>query len=229
MDAGGNFANNFALYLMMTICAVLVALDSIEIYRLSNSWAHVHNWSASKYEDCIKNELITKTVFAAFSLLSGIAALLLTIFLVISVDYFINKIFAAYLNMVYSIFGPLMLGFSLLGLINWNEVVFTCDRNDPQHTYFSLGSSFSLIGCFMISLFITITFATYGVVNMYISSILGREGQNKFVRTCFWWVVMRARPNITGNNSNNNQAPQNNEGSNEDEERIQVDGEVNRI
>jgi hypothetical protein len=225
MDAGGNFANSFALYLMMIICVVLVTLDSIDIYRISNSWSHIQNWSMYQFEQCIKTELTTKTVFAAFSLLSAIAALLLTIFLLINVEFFVNKLFTAYLNMIYSIFGPLMLAFSILGLINWNDVVFSCDRNNPQHKYFSLGSSFSLVGCFILSLFVTITFATYEVVNMYINSILGREGQNKFIRTSFWWVVMRARPNITSNSSQNND-----DGNrNQNEERVNVNADPNQI
>lgn len=226
MDAGGNFGNNFALYLMMTICVVLVALDSTELSSISNTWSHAHNWGMSQYENCIKHELITKTVFTVFSLLSGIAALLLTIFLIIDVEYFVNKLFAAYLNMIYSIFGPLMLGFSLLGLINWNDIVFICNKNDPQHKYFSLSSSFSLIGCFTLSLFITITFATYGVVNLYINSILGREGQNKIIRTSFWWVIMKARPNIT--NSNNAES-QNIDGNNQNDASIIVEEQANRI
>jgi hypothetical protein len=222
MDAGGNFGSNFALYLMMVICVVLVALDSLELYRIGTNWSHMNTWSMTRFESCIKNELITKTVFAVFSLLSGIGALLLTIFLSVNTEFFLQKIFAAYMNMVYSIFGPIMLGFSILGLINWNNVAFTCDRTNPDNKYFSFGSAFSLVGCFILSLLITLTFVIYEVVNVYVDSILGREGQNKIIRTSFWWVVMRVRPNITGNQQNNNRP------SEQNEERINVNPDVNQ-
>ena len=238
MDAGGNFGSNFALYLMMIICIVLVGIDSIELIRLSNDWSHIKAWSMTKLEGCIRVELITKTAFAVFSLLSAIAALTLTIFLTINTELFLQKILAAYLNLVYAVFGPIMLGFTIIGLANWNDVAFTCDKTNPQNKIFSFGSAFSLIGCFILSLLITLTFVIYEVVNLYINSILGREDQNKILRTCFWWVVTRARPNITGNqqNNNNNSNNSNNDNHNqnnnrppqENEERININPDVNQ-
>jgi hypothetical protein len=232
MDAGGNFGTNFALYLMMIICVVLVGIDSIELFRLGNDWSRINAWSMTKFQSCITIELITKTTFAIFSLLSAIAALALTIFITINTELFLQKILAAYLNLVYAVFGPIMLGFAILGLANWNDVAFTCDKSNPQNKIFSFGSAFSLIGCFILSLLITLTFVIYEIVNLYINSILGRDDQNKILRTCFWWVVTRARPNITGNQQNNNNNENNNQNNNrpdqENEERININPDVNR-
>ena len=224
MDAGANSGNNFALYLMLVICVILVSLDSLELYRLGMNWSHIQSYGKSPFGSCIRNELITKTIFGFFSLLSGISALLLTIFLMIDVEIFIRKFFSAYLNMIYSIFGPIMLGFSILGLVNWDDIVYICDRSDPRDKYFSFGGSFSLLGCFIISLLVTLTFATYEVVNLYIESILGREGHNKIIRHCFWWVVMRVRPNVAGNSQDNqnNQDRNSNNDAGSSEERLVV-------
>jgi hypothetical protein len=210
---GDNLANNFALYLMLIICLILVSVDGIEIYRVILSWQFVPNMNQLFYESCIKSELLTKTVFAVLSILSKLCALILTLSLIIDVEYFLNKMLPAYLNMVYSIFGPIMLGFSVIALLNWNDIVYICDKSDYREKYFSFGNAFSVVGCFVVSLFITITFAVYESVNLYIASILGREGQNKPLRSIFWWVVMRARPNLMNNQENNNQVnnPPNNQ------------------
>lgn len=202
-----NLQNNFTIYLMLIICIILLTVDSIELYRITLAWNYIHKIKPEIFEKCVKSELILKTVFAMFSFLSALAATLLTGMLALMSDYFYDKVLSTFLRFAYQIFGPYMLGFSILGLLHWNEVVYMCDRKNINHKHFSLSNTFSLVACFIISLTITCIVAVYDVVAIYMDSILRRDEGSKILRSLFWWFVLRRRQD---DNSNPNPRPQNN-------------------
>jgi hypothetical protein len=142
---------------------------------------------------CYKNEFLIKTAFSIFSFMAAISAFILTFFLAISMEYFIDKMLSAFLYMNYYIFGLYMLGFSIFGLVHWNDITYVCDKNFLFHKEFSLSNMFSLLGCFILSLTITIGVCIYETVMLYIDTILRREGGNKYLRSLFWWAVFRGR------------------------------------
>lgn len=213
MDGGNAFSNNFTIYLMLIICVILVTVDSIEIYKICSSWNLIDKIEPLIFDRCFKKELILKTVFGSFSFLAAISAFVLTLCISLSVDYFIDKILTSYLYLNYFIFGPYMLGFSIYGLYNWNDVVYMCDKHNFMIKIFSISNMFSLIGCFILSLIVTVAAAVYEVVLLYIDSILRRDNGSKILRNIFWWVVLRTRgPNFLQqrNENENNQQDINN-------------------
>ena len=139
----GSLSNNFTIYLMLILCVILLTVDVIELYKVITSWSYINKYDPLIFQTCIKKELILKTIFAAFSFLSAICAFILCFFLSINTEFFINKLLTTYINLLYFIFGPYMLGFAIYGLINWNEVVFLCDRKSNKNVIFSLSNSFS--------------------------------------------------------------------------------------
>ena len=189
-------ANNCTLYLMLVICVILLSLDSYELYRISISWSMIDKFDQNLFETCIKKELVIKTIFSILSFSAALCASLLTLFLSINSEYFLEKIMSSYLNLVYTIFGPMLLGISLFGILNWNEVVFLCDRRDYTNQILSINNVFLILSVFIISLIVTVGVTIYGVVIIYIDSILRRESGNKFIRSFFWWVVLRTNPEI---------------------------------
>jgi hypothetical protein len=211
MEGGNNFSNNFTIYLMLIICVILVSVDSIEMYRIVFAWNYAGKAEPAAFNQCFRKELILKTIFGCFSFMAAISAFLLTLFISVSVDFFIDKILPTFLYLNYFIFGPYMLGFAVYGFINWDEVVFQCDRHQYEVKVLSISNMFSLIGCFVMSLVVTLAVAAYEVIMLYIDSILRREGGNKYLRSVFWWAVLRTRgPNFLrlDNNEQNNQQDQ---------------------
>lgn len=222
MEGGNNLANNFTIYLMLIICVILLTVDSIEIWRISNAWSIIHKFDRYLFDKCMKSELVMKTVFAVFSFLAAISAFVLTILIAINLEYFIQKLLAPYIQINYIIFGPSMLGFCIFGFMNWSEVVYQCDRKSMQNKVFSLANMFSLIGCFLISLTITIVVVIYDTVMAYVDSILRRDNGSKFLRSTFWWAVMRTsgpdflrRPVVVAENQENERNVENAENNNQ--------------
>lgn len=192
---GSTFTNNFTLYLMLIVCVTLVTVDIIEIYRLSNTWIYALKANAGIFEKCLKYELLLKTVFAGFSFFAALSAFTLTLFLVINVEFFIDKVLNAFLNFNYFLFGPYMLGFCILGCIHWNEVVYVCNAKDINQKVFSLSNMFSIVICMILSCVITIGISVYETIKLYVDSILRREEGFKIIRSLFWFVVLRQRSN----------------------------------
>jgi hypothetical protein len=186
-------ANNCTLYLMLIVCLILVTVDSIEMYRLSLSWEYSLKVQTEMFNECLKNDLIIKTVFCVFSLAAAVSALLLTLFLSFFAEFFINKVMTSYLYLNYYIFGPYMLAFCILGCAYWNDFVYVCDRRDYHIKVFSISNVFSLITCLIIGIVVTLGVAAYEGLRTLIDSILHKDDGLAVVRKVFWWLVLRQR------------------------------------
>jgi hypothetical protein len=190
---GNQVSNNFTIYLMLIICILLVTVDSIEMYRLSLAWKHSIASDIDFFNNCLKNELIIKTVFCVFSFCAAVSALLLTIFLSTCIEYFTNKMLVTYLYMNYFIFGPYMLTFCILGCIHFNEFIYVCDARHLDAKLISISNIFSLLSCMIISIIITIGVAIYESIRLLVASILRKEEGVACIRRFFWWAVLRQR------------------------------------
>lgn len=216
---GDHLANNFTIYLMLVICVILISVDMIELYRVVLSWTYMNKFDPVLFNTCIKKELIIKTIFSVFSFLAAVSAFLLCLFLTISVEFFIEKIMPTFLKLIYMIFGPYMLGFTIFGFANWNDVVYICDRRNFKNQFFSVSNMISLVGCFIFSLTITIGVTIYETVMLYIESILRRSNGNKFIRGMFWWAVLRTNSDAL-RNAHNAQNEQNRQNQRNEENQI---------
>jgi hypothetical protein len=187
---------NCLMLILLCIAIVLVFIDFLELYNLFLSWRVSVNLPL--FESCLKYELISRTIFSAFSFLCALSALLLTIFIIINTLWFAEKALSSYLYFNYLMFGPYMFGFSLLGFIFWSDVVYVCDRvnPNPDNKILSPGNLFSLITCFIISFSLTIAFSVYKTITIYIDSAMRRPDGNMALRKLFWWFVLRNRDPI---------------------------------
>jgi hypothetical protein len=193
MEEPDDHGQNITLILLLVLSFILVFVDTLELYQLTVSWQYGVSIISPVFESCIKWELYTKTIFCVFSFLGAISSFILTLFLLISSNWFAEKILSTFLYFNYLIFGPYMLGFCILGFMNWNNVVFTCDRQNYSNKVLSASNVFSLIGCFIIACLITCFVSIYKTVMLYFDSILRRSQGSAILRKLFWWVVFRNR------------------------------------
>jgi len=206
-------SSNFMLYLMLIICCVIAAMNTLEIYRMTALWKNALNLKSEYFEVCVKNQYIVKTFFCIFSFLATMSALILTIGLIVDYLYFAKRLMESYMNFVYYIFGPSMLISCILALINWKETVFVC--SDDREKHFSLSNASSIIFCFLIGGVITLVAEFYSTMTLYSDTITNQPNGSKTLYKLFWFVSFkmrssarfinnyRHRDNIT-NNSNNN-------------------------
>jgi hypothetical protein len=157
------------------------------------NWHYAMLISKPVFEACIKWELYTKTTFAIFSFLGVVSAFVLTLFLVIDTNWFAEKILSTFLYFNYIIFGPYMMGISIIGFANWNSVVYVCDKQNLNNKIFSVSNMFTLITCFLFSTGVTCLVAIYKTITLYIDSTISRPEGNFILRKLFWWAVFRNR------------------------------------
>ena len=216
---------NLILYLMLIVCLILVIVDIIEILKLQNIWNLKASLDLDFYQKCIKPDLLVKTAFSCFSLLAAISACLLVFLMICAMDYFANYFLHSFFYLNYLVFGLYMLGMSIFGMIHWNDVAYSCDASSGEKIY-SIGNIFSLIGCFILSLIITLGVNIFETFELYTNSILRRDDGSEILRNLFWKTVFkgrnehlnyegeRRRLNNNENNHNDNNDNNNNENNN---------------
>ena len=235
---------NIILYLMLTVCIVLVIVDIIEILKLQNIWNLKSTVDTKFYQTCIKPDLLVKTAFSCFSLLAAISASLLVGLMIISMDFFLLFHLNSLLYLNYMVFGLYMLAMTIFGMFHWNDVAYICDTKTGKRIY-SIGNIFSLIGCFILSLIITLGVNIYETLELYSNSILRRDDGSDILRNLFWKTVFNGRNeylnNISGdrrvrlmnpvlinhnlNNDVNNQGNNNNNENNNENNNNIIDNE----
>jgi hypothetical protein len=240
----GLVPTNIILYLMLTVCIVLVAVDIIEILKLQNIWNLKSTVDSQFYQTCIKPDLLVKTAFSCFSLLAAISASLLVGLMIISMDFFLLFHLNSLLYLNYMVFGLYMLAMTIFGMFHWNDVAYICDTKTGKRIY-SIGNIFSLIGCFILSLIITLGVNIYETLELYSNSILRRDDGSDILRNLFWKTVFNGRNeylnNISGdrrvrlmnpvlinhnlNNDVNNQGNNNNNENNNENNNNIIDNE----
>lgn len=116
-------------------------IEVLEIKKIWIVWETAQKiFHQSLFDNCIKYQLIAKGIFGSFILFISFSAVFLTFFLYINIDYFIEKVFYTFIYYNYLIFGPYMLAFSIIGIVNWENILYICKENRSFHQNFFLDS-----------------------------------------------------------------------------------------
>lgn len=196
-----NNTSDFTLYILLSVSGLLVIIDGLELIHMIYNWQYGFLIIKPIFENCIKYELISKTIFSIYSFISAFSALSLTLFLLSSQEFFLGKFLKSYLFINYIFFGPMMAALSLLGIYHWEESVYVCDKNNLNNKELSVSNSVTIIGCFLLSLLITIVVEFFESFNFLLDSILKRETGSQIIGK-FFWVISLSRTNQARMNSN---------------------------
>ncbi len=208
-------SSNFMLYLMMILCTTLAVMNSLEIYRMINLWKIALGLKLDYFNDCVKPQYILKSFFCFFSFFASFSALLLTMALVINCIFFKRKLIESYLKLIHYIFGPLLLISSILAFFNWNDIAFICYEG-VNYKFFSISNASSILFCFLVGGFITLTAEFYTTMTLYSDTITRQANGSKTLYSLFWYVSFKLKntsnidnPNNNSNNNSNNQTNSN--------------------
>jgi hypothetical protein len=196
-----NNSNTVTIFLLLVVCSLFVTIDGLELYRLVDQWDYaLRSFQKETFEHCIQFPIIARTAFTIFSFMAAFSSFLIAFLLSINVDFFIEKISRAYLNMLYMVFGPYMLGCGLVGLFYWDKILYHCESdsiNDldmkKMTKVFSFSNMFNLSACIVLALIITVGMLVYESISSYINSIVQREEGSNLLRKLFWWTVVKYR------------------------------------
>ena len=188
-----SFINSFTVYFILIISMILLVIDSIELYRVIESWNINSKFSPALFAKCLQTPLITRVAFSIYSIITAFCISFMALCLVIDVDYFITKLLSPYLKMIYHCFGPILLTFTIVAFHFWKDVAFTCAGNDTNNKVFSVTNMFTIVGSFIIALLITLGYGIYEVITYHVESVLQRSGGSSLLRKAFWASVHRER------------------------------------
>ena len=188
----GQLSSSLTIYLMLFLSSLLATLDIIELSRIFDWWKIEIEINSDQFNECIKWDLITRTSFNIFSLISSISAFTLTFLIIFDANVFLEKILSTYLYFNYLVFGPIMLAFSIIALENWNFTILECDKKNFHNKLLSYSNILCVSGTFMISFFISITISIYKTINLYIDSNLKRPEGSPLLRKIFRFILLKS-------------------------------------
>ncbi len=200
------YSSRCSLLIFLVISGILTFINIIEFYNFLAYLNEETLISSPLFEQCIRFELILKTVFSFLSLFSSFSAFLLTSFLIINMNYFIEKLSTSFLKCNYYIFGPVLLAFSILAILNIENLVYSCDKSNTNcsNKLFSFSNLIAIILCFLISFILTILVEFFNCVTIFIDSILRKSIGNQLLGKFFWLFISLYQYLISNNNTNNN-------------------------
>ncbi len=125
-----NATSNITILFHLIIALIFTFMEILEINKIWLVWESSQKmFEINFFNNCIKYQIIVKGVYACYGLLISFTAVFLTFFLYVSIDYFIEKVIPTFFNYIYYIFGPLMLAFTLIGFLNWEDVLYVCPNS----------------------------------------------------------------------------------------------------
>lgn len=191
---------------ILIIAVLLIGMDCLSLYY---SYDYLLNTSKSfpllTFEKCIKYQSITEMFFTMFALLAAVSAAFMALGIAINYGLFFEKFLVTFLNFNYYVFGLLLLGASLVGLINYNKVCYDCIRKNPNRLEFNLSTMVCLILIAVIGGIITFVFSSMNSFEYVCDSIKFSKDGNYLLGKIFWKYVL----------SRNNEQRQNNHERNE--------------
>lgn len=213
-----NNTSDFTLYILLSVSGLLVVIDGMELIHIFFNWYYGFLIAKPIFESCIKFELISKTIFSFYSFFAAFSAFSVTLFLLSAQEFFFEKFKTTYFYINYIFFGPLMAALSILGIYHWEEIVYVCDKNNLSIKEVSISNSVTIIGCFLMSVLITVIVQFFQSLNFLLDSILKRNSGSHIIGRFFWLIALsranqvRMRSfngnsnNISNNNENNQDA-----------------------
>ena len=192
-----------ALKIIFILSISLVLMDVVEAYFTFTSLVESSKkLSAETFQACIKYQSFAEIFFAFFGSLAGISVTILTLGIIINLQYFFDKILDTFFYFNYCVFGPYLLTSTLLGFYYYDNIAYVCDSHDIKTKYLNVTIIFCLFFAFFMSMFITLGTSAVNITNTVIKSVRFEEGGNYLIGKLFWRFIRRR---INSQNRINNQ------------------------
>jgi len=192
-EANSNDQRFYTVGILTASTFILLMVNIIGMYNTVTYWTIITEYTPLKFESCIKYELISRTIYEIFSCASGISLMVVCLFVIFSIDLFLEKFLEVFLYFNYLVFGPFLLMCCFLCMIYWKDVMYVCDREDLNSKVVSASNIISFIGALILSLIVTSFIGFYRIFILYVDSILRRPDGSYILRKIFWKVILNNR------------------------------------
>ena len=189
---------------VLVISLVLIGMDVLSLYY---SYDYIKEASATTpdfiFEQCIKYRLVSEIFFTVFATLVGLSAALLAFLFILNLNLSASKLLHAFLYYNYFIFGPFLLGSSILGFLNFTKVGLTCEGDNPSTKTINLSMILCLIIIFLLGSVVTAAYTTLDIFTYFTDSIKFNKDGNFLIGKIFWKIAFARRREELDNLNNN--------------------------
>ena len=176
---------------ILVISVALIVMDVFSLYYSYDYLLHsAKRYNFETFEKCIKYQSITEIYFIIFAFLAAVSATIMALGIILGYDLFFDKFIITFLNFNYYVFGLLLLGSSILGLINYNKICYDCTGTNPKTHEFNLSTMICLIIISIIGGVITFIFSTFNAFEYVCNCIKFNKDGNYFLGKAFWKYVL---------------------------------------
>ena len=191
---------------ILIIAIILIGMDCLSLYYSYNYLISAsQKYPLLTFEKCIKYQSITEIFFTMFALLAAVSAAIMALGIAISYDLFFEKFLVSFLNFNYYVFGSLLLGSSLIGLLNYNKVCYDCIGKNPNAHEFNLSTMICLILIAIIGGIITFIFSSLSSFEYVCDSVKFSKDGNYLLGKVFWKYVLSRNNERQNNNHERNE------------------------
>ena len=204
-EDNSNSGEKCSAIFILIISIILIGMDLLSLYY---SYDYIlrasEKYPLEIFERCIKYQSVTEIYFTLFALMAAVSAAFMATGITIGYDLFFDKFLVTFLNFNYYVFGLLLLGSSIIGLLNFNKVCYDCVRKNPQNLEFNLSTLICLILIAIIGGIITFLFSSVDSFEYICDSIKFNKDGNFIIGKIFWKYVL-SRNNERQNQNNNHE------------------------
>jgi hypothetical protein len=192
------------IYLLISLSAILVLIDTIEIFQLIQAWEKSLTLSKSIFNSCLKWELIFRTASSFLSFCAALSAILMSLGVLFhTYGYQVKDFFSILFHYLYMIFGPLMCGLSILAIFNFTSVFNVCEKtniskvsNLDDSKVFAAGNLLTVIATFCLSIVVIFYVMGTNINSFFHNSYHAKsQGGSDLYRSVFWSLLYKKKSN----------------------------------
>ena len=191
-----------SLKIFLVLSILLICIDFYDGYNSYSSLVEYYQTIIPEvFEQCVKYHLISHLFYTIYGALASFSAGVASLALLINYNSFLSYFFDTFLFYNYYIFGPLLLGFSFFGMINFDKVCYVCENSNYHYKNINPFTVIGISFTFMLSLMVTVIYAIF-TSNVYITNSIKFSSDGSYILgKVFWWLTFNRGREIVINSN----------------------------
>lgn len=217
------------LYFLLALGIALLVVEAIDLNNILYLFGDFNSFSDNYYQKCVFYQTASECIMISLQICLACLMIFSSLLYLLPTSNFLTCLKKLCWKGFIIIFGPIMLGFCLLGFVYWSEIMSICTGNTSTQDFIIKTNIFVaiiLIFQFIISFIITIVYAGLEVIVFHVASLMRKEEGSDLVRKAFYYFATRQLGNRVryegGLNNHYNRSENNIDNLNRNEDNIHV-------
>ena len=189
-DNGNDNYSKWTLIIFLLLVGILLINELYYLYvQIKDYIFDINNTIDIVFDKCIKYPSLSRLYISAFFILLYIALIISSIICSVHSEELFQKLFYVLIYFILYLLGPLLTGFSTLGILFYRRICFSCINNDPKRILFDSYTFLCLICSEFIGINALLIYNNFDTQYNLNNSIRFKENGNYFLGKLFWKVT----------------------------------------